>query len=139
MFAVIRIRGSVGLRKEIKDSFKILKITRKNHCVILQDNKVTKGMLQKTKDWITWGSISDDVLKKMIIKRGRKPGNKRLTSQEAEEAFNLIKEGKKPKIKPVFRLTPPSKGFKKSIKQHYPKGELGNRKEKINDLILRMI
>ncbi len=139
MHAVIRIRGSIGLRKEIKDSFKILKITRKNHCIILPENKMTKGMLQKTKDWITWGQINDDVLKKMIIKRGRKPGNKRLTSQEADEAFNLIKQGKKTKIKPVFRLTPPSKGFKKSIKQHYPRGELGNRKEKINDLILRMI
>ena len=42
-------------------------------------------------------------------------------------------------IKPVFRLTPPSKGFKKSIKQQYPNGEIGYRGEKINELILRMI
>ena len=67
MLAVIRIRGSVGLKKEIKDSFKIMKITRKNHCIVIPENKSTKGMLQKTKDWITWGEISDDVLKKMII------------------------------------------------------------------------
>ncbi len=139
MYAVIRIRGLVGLKKEIKDTFRIFKINRKNHCVILQDNKVVKGMLQKIKDWITWGEINDDTLRKMVIKRGRKPGNKRLTSEEAEKVFNLIKEGKKSGIKPVFRLSPPSGGFKKSIKQHYPKGVLGYRKEKINDLLLRMI
>ena len=41
-------------------------------------------------------------------------------------------------IRPVFRLGPPRKGFK-SIRLPYPRGDLGNRKEKINDLLERMI
>ena len=139
MYAVIRLRGSVGLRKELRDTFEIMNITRKNHCVVLPDNKVVKGMLQKIKDYITWGEISEDVLKKLVEKRGRKIGDKKLTSDEIDAVFMLIKAGKKTGIKPMFRLTPPSGGFKKSIKQHYPKGELGNRKEKINELIKRMI
>ena len=68
-----------------------------------------------------------------------KLGDKKLTQEEVEAVFQLAKVGKETGIKRVFRLTPPSGGFKKSIKQHFPKGELGNRKEKINELILRMI
>jgi large subunit ribosomal protein L30 len=42
------------------------------------------------------------------------------------------------KLKPVFRLTPPSKGFK-SVKEAYPKGDLGYRGKEINELMGRMI
>jgi len=141
MYAVIRIRGSVGLRKDIKDTFLMLRLHRKMHCVILKETESIKGMLKKVRSWITWGEIDDNILKYLIEKRGRKPGNKRLKKEEIKEIFNKIKEnGKIPKeIKPVFRLTPPSKGFKKSIKQHYPKGELGYRGKEINELLKRMI
>lgn len=141
MYAVIRIRGSVKLREDIKDSLKLLRLNRKMHCVILNESDVVKGMLQKVKDRITWGEINDDTLKLLIEKRGRKLGNKRLTKEEADDVFNKIKENQKVPntIKPVFRLTPPSKGFKNSIKQHYPKGELGYRGEEINKLLKKMI
>ena len=39
---------------------------------------------------------------------------------------------------PVFRLRPPSKGFR-SVKEFYPKGDLGYRGKEINDLLRRMI
>ena len=141
MYAIIRIRGSVKLRKDIRDTLKLLRLNRKMHCVVLNETDILKGMLQKVKDRITWGEINEDTLKFLIEKRGRKPGNKRLTKEEAEDVFNKTKENQKiPNIiKPVFRLTPPSKGFKNSIKQHYPKGELGYRREEINKLLKRMI
>ena len=41
-------------------------------------------------------------------------------------------------IKPVFRLSPPSGGFN-AVKEYYPKGDLGYRGEKINELLKRMI
>jgi large subunit ribosomal protein L30 len=41
-------------------------------------------------------------------------------------------------IKPVFRLSPPRHGYK-AIRLHYPKGDLGDRKEEINELLERMI
>ena len=40
-------------------------------------------------------------------------------------------------IKPFFRLHPPRGGIKS--REHFPKGVLGNNKEKINDLIKRML
>ena len=75
------------------------------------------------------------------LRRGRKIGEKKLADQEVEEVFKKIKENQKTpeEIKPVFRLTPPSKGFKESVKQHYPEGELGYRGKEINELLKRMI
>lgn len=141
MYVVIRIRGSVGLRNDIKDTFSMLRLNRKMNCIVLKDTDVNKGMLQKVRNWITYGEIDDNVLKYLVEKRGRKLGNKRLTKEESQEILNKIKENQKipNEIKPVFRLSPPSKGFKKSIKQHYPKGELGYRGKEINELLKRMI
>ena len=142
MYAVIRIRGRMNIRKGIEDTLKMLRLHKKMHCVLLKsDDKVTRGMLRKVKDYITWGEISDENLKLLIQKRARKKGNERLDKSEAEVIFDKVKTEKKMvlDVKPIFRLTPPSKGFKKSIKNHFPKGELGYRGEKINDLIKRMI
>ena len=141
MYAVIRIKGLVKIREDFKDTLKMLRLNRKMHCVVLEENDVVKGMLQKVKDRVTWGEIDDDILKLLIEKRGRKPGDMRLTKEEAEKTFKTLKESHKipDEVKPVFRLTPPSKGFKHSIKQHYPKGELGYRGKEINELLKRMI
>ncbi|MGC8949630.1 MAG: 50S ribosomal protein L30, partial [Thermoprotei archaeon] len=84
---------------------------------------------------------------------GRKIGNKPLTENDIknlgfngfEDLAQALLEGKvKLKdlkmIKPVFRLHPPRKGFKKSVKKMYTDGgELGYRGPKINELLLRMI
>jgi len=140
MYAVIRVRGSVGL-KDIKTTLAMLRLNRKMHCVLIRENDCMKGMLQKVRDYVTWGEIDDDVLMNLIMKRGRKLTNKRLEEKEAEEISKKAKESQKipEEIVPVFRLNSPSKGFKKSIKQHYPNGELGYRGKEINELLKRMI
>jgi large subunit ribosomal protein L30 len=140
MYAVIRVRGSVGL-KGIKTTLAMLRLHRKMHCILVKENDCMKGMIQKVKDYVTWGEIDDDVLLSLITKRGRKSANKRLEEKEVEGIFKKAKEIQKipEEIEPVFRLNPPSKGFKKSIKQHYPNGELGYRGKEINELLKRMI
>lgn len=140
MIAVIRLRGTVKARVEVEYTLNLLRLRRKMHCILLKENASSKGMLLSVKDYVTWGEISDQVLKQMIVKRARKEGEKRLTEKESLEVFEKIKKHNDfDGIKRVFRLTPPSKGFRKSIKQHYPKGELGFRGEKINELLKRMI
>lgn len=141
MYAVIRIRGSMNARKNVNDTLNMLRLNRRMHCVVLKDSDVVKGMLQKAKDLITWGDINDSVFKMMAEKRGRKSGNEKLSADEANSLMNSLKEtGKVPEgMKAVFRLSPPSKGFKHSVKQQYPRGELGYRGEKINELLKRMI
>jgi len=114
-----------------------------------------EGMLLKAQHWITWGEIDLDVLKEVLKKRGEVPGGKRLNDEYVKNrlGFNSIDElaealynGKiylhkiSDYIKPVFRLHPPKKGFKRSIKKPFGAGgETGYRGREINELIKGMI
>ena len=69
MYAVIRIKGLIGLKKGPKDTLSMLRLHRKMHCVLLKETESMKGMLQRAKDWITWGEIDDDTLRLLILKR----------------------------------------------------------------------
>jgi len=151
MIAVIRIRGRVNRRRETNDALDILGLTKPNTCVLLEDSTETKKMLQNVKDYVAFGKIDKGMLVKMLRKRGRIEGKRRLDDDSVKETgYKSVEElaediyGKKvkmkdvPKLKKVFRLSPPSKGFK-STKRDYPRGDLGNRKEIIKELIERMI
>ncbi|MBN2043185.1 MAG: 50S ribosomal protein L30 [Candidatus Aenigmarchaeota archaeon] len=138
MFAVIRIRGKVNLKYEIKDTFKMLRLSRVNHCVLIRKDPSLEGMVRKVKDWVTWGEINDDTLRKMVTKRGRLPGDKEIPSKDVDSVISKIKKNEETGIKQVFRLSPPVKGHG-LIKHPYPRGALGYRGDKINELIERMI
>jgi len=113
---VVRIRGSIRVSTKIKDTLKMLNLNKVNTCVILEDTPVNKGMIMKAKDYITWGILNS-------------------------ETENLLSKIKNTKKDHVFRLNPPKGGFeRKGIKQPFKTGgALGNRKEKINILIKKMI
>jgi len=152
LLAVIRIRGMVGVRPEVEHTLKLLRLVRKFHCVIIDDRPSYIGMLKRVKDWVTWGEIDAESLAILLRRRGRLTGNERLTDEHVkklgyesiEEFAKAVMEGKAklsdiPGLKPVFRLAPPSGGFKGSIKKPYGAGgELGYRGSAINDLIRRM-
>ena len=154
MYAVIKLRGSVSIRPEIKHTLELLRLHRVNHCVVVEENAYYEGMIRKVKDYVAWGDISEDMLEVLFRKRGRLEGGKRLTEEYLREntPFGSIKElahafhdGKAKikdlteiKIKPVFRLHPPRKGhkgIKRSVKQG---GELGYHSDKINELLYKM-
>lgn len=154
MYAVIKLRGSVSIRPEIKHTLELLRLHSVNHCVVVEENEYYKGMIRKVKDYVAWGDISEDMLEVLFRERGRVEGGKRLTEEYLQEntSFGTIKElahvfhdGKAKmkdltelKIKPVFRLHPPRKGhkgIKRSVKQG---GELGYHADKINELLFKM-
>jgi len=139
MFAVVRIRGSVGTRKDLKDTMKMLRLKSANHCVVVPETKQYLGMLKKAKDFITWGKIDKKTLSKLLEKRG-KFSKEKLKDMKMENfdglSDALIKN--QIKLKPVFRLNPPRHGYK-ATRLPYPKGSLGDRKDKINELLERMI
>ncbi|PIN80121.1 50S ribosomal protein L30 [Candidatus Woesearchaeota archaeon CG10_big_fil_rev_8_21_14_0_10_30_7] len=111
--AIIRIRGQSNLIRGIRDTLDFLKIKAKNNCVIRESTPTLLGMLKKVQHLITWGEVNSDVEKK--LKEKEKNG--------------------------VIRLAPPRKGYgRKGVKIPFTqKGAYGDRKEKINDLIERMI
>ncbi len=152
--AVIRVRGRVHLRKEIEDTLKLMRLYKKNTCVIIKDSEPMIGMLQKVKDYVTWGEINEETFKLLLDKRGRLAGNVKLTEQYLKEKTNMDydtfskeyfafkKELKDiPGMKQFFKLCPPIHGFeRKGIKKPFSLGgALGYRKEKINELIKRMV
>lgn len=151
MLAVVRIRGTMNTRDFIDETLDLLRMDKLNKCVVLQDTPSYRGMLAKIRDRTAYGTITFDVFRQLLAKRGRLEGDRRLdetsvkeTGYESVDALaKALFDGKAkmkdvPKLKPVFRLTPPAHGFK-AVKQHWPKGDLGDRGEKINELIKNMI
>ena len=150
MYAVIRVRGRTGIKPQIKRAMDLLNLTRVNHCVFVRETPQCKGMLQKCKDYVTWGEVSQDVLAKVIERRGRLPGDKRVTLDYLKERgydgfdklANAVMEGSVGfddlGMKKVFRLHPPRGGYK-VIKQPYTKGALGYRGDAINALLRKMM
>lgn len=141
LLAVIKVKGSVNIGKDAKNTLDMLRLNRVNHCVLVRSTPTFEGMLKKVKQYLTWGRIDAGTLEKLLLKRGRSAGNKRIEASEAKRIAKILE--KKPvsevkSIKPVFRLNPPSKGYK-SIKRPFPRGDLGCRGEKINALLKRMI
>jgi large subunit ribosomal protein L30 len=138
MIVIVRIKGLVNIKKDIEETMYRLRLRRKFSCVVINKTKEIEGMIKKINSHVTFGEIDEETLKLLIEKRGKKIGDKPVKKDEISKIIEEIKNNKIKTIKPFFRLHPPIKGFK-AIKQHYPKGDLGNRKEKINDLIRRML
>ncbi len=152
--AIIRISGQQGLVRKVKNTFKLLNLHKKNTCTIIDSSKDIKGMITVIKDHSTWGEIDKETLSLLIKKRGRLPGNicideaylKEKVKKGFDEVSSEFIEGKMklkdiPGLKPFFRLSPPKKGYaQKGTKKPFSLGgALGYRKEKINDLIQRML
>ena len=70
--AVIRIRGIIGLKQEVKDTFKMLHLYKKNTCTIIPNSKDYVGMLKKIKDYITWGEINSETFKLLLTHKVKK-------------------------------------------------------------------
>ncbi len=153
MYAVIRVRGDVGINKALKYTLKLLRLHKVNHLVLLSENKQNKNMLNKVNGYVTYGEISESTLNKLIAKRARLIGNRKIDEKFLKEKkFKNLNEltgeiinGKRRLgelgIKPVFRLTPPRKGYERAgIKKSYRiGGTAGYRASDINKLILKMV
>jgi len=151
--ALIRLRSGIRAKGEVRDTLAMLRLHRINHLVLVDDNPSYKGMVQKVKDYITWGEIDAETLARLIRKRGRLIGNRPITDEYVQEKLGMtigefakkVVDGEMkltdlPNIKPVFRLHPPRGGLKGSKKRSFKEGgALGYRGEKINDLIERML
>ena len=140
VFAVIRVRGIVNVNPDIKRTLELLRLKKVNHCVLLEENNVYKGMLQIIKDYTTWGEIDKETLPKLITSRGMLAGDKEITEKYVKAILdNKFKYKEIPEIKPLFRLSPPKKGYE-GIKRSFKNGgALGYRGKDINKLIGRML
>jgi len=135
MILVIRISGQVGLPSDVKESLNRLRLRRKYTAVLIKDTKI----LKKIRNYVSYGTIDKETLQELIEKRAQP-----IKKEEKVDVKKIIENiDKKPLnelgIKPFFRLHPPRKGI--DSKKHFGvgKGVLGDNKEKINELVRRML
>ena len=152
MFLVIRVRGTTGVIQNIADTLDMLRLNRISHAVLVDESPSYKGKKKKAKDYITWGEVDAEFVSALITKRGRLPGNVKVTDEYVSENsdYDNIDElaealvNSKIKlddvgIKPVFRLHPPRKGYEDIRLSIQEGGTLGYRGEEIRDLGKRML
>jgi large subunit ribosomal protein L30 len=150
----IRLRGQVSVKPQIEDTLKKLRLGRLHQARVIRLTPSLQGMITKAKDYITWGEIDTDTAYRILAKRGRLSGNRRLTNAYVKKnsSHSSIKALAKGLVagtasvndveglKPVFRLTPPKKGFRG--KRNLPVGMggvNGYRGAGINELAQKMI
>jgi len=154
VFAVIRLKGKVNLKRDVEETLRFLRLNKRNHCIIIPTSKEAIGMISKVQPYVTWGELNDKTFTYMLTKRGRLAGNKRLTEEYVKQkvgkgivefAHDVVSMKARikdvPGLKPVFRLKPPTKGLEeKGIKKPYSLGgATGYRGKDINELLMRMI
>lgn len=150
MYAVIKIRGSNHTEVGIKKALDELRLNRVNHLVIVPETEI--GQIKKAKDYITWGEIDKEHLIMLLKEKGRLIGEKKLDDETVKElGFEGLEEMAEkilngeirikdiPKMKPIFRMNPPRKGYKTTKKTYQFNGSIGYRGKDINVLIDRMI
>ena len=151
--AVVRIRGTISAQKEARETLSLLHLDHTNHAILIDDRPSYKGMLQRVGNYVTWGEVTKETVSEMLQKRARLLGNKKLdeeyitkigykTFDELAEALvtGKVEHGKLPFMTPLFKLHPPSKGYKGKTKKSFRQGgEAGYRGEAINALVKRMI
>ncbi|MEL0312462.1 MAG: 50S ribosomal protein L30 [Candidatus Poseidoniales archaeon] len=154
-FIVVRARSDVKVERSIRETMGHMNLTRVNHAVIIPDNPQYRGMLQKAKDYITWGEADAGMVERMLTERGRMSGNAPLTDtivaehtdyKNISEFASAITAGEAqvkdiPGLKRVFRLHPPrgTKGWGGIKRSFVVGGALGSRGDAIGDLVDRMI
>ena len=151
--AVIRIRGIPTASPDVRKTLKMLHLCRVSHATLVTDKPAYVGMLQKAQQFLAWGEVSKGNIKLLLKERGRLVGDRELTDEYtqkigyrtldelAEALYKTEVEYKNLQgMKPVFRLHPPSKGYKGTVKKSYRMGGAsGPCGDAINDLIKRMI
>ncbi len=123
---VIRITGQIDLPSKIKETLFRMRVRRKYAAVLMEDNELNRKLLNKARNFVAYGTISPEMLKELIKKRGL----------PIDKSKPLTPEN----MKPFFRLHPPVGGI--DAKKHFgvtSKAVLGDHKEKIDELVRRML
>ena len=132
LIAVVRVRGRIGVRKSINETLSRLNIKKVNNLSLVYGSKANLGMIEKCKDFITYGPISEAEVTKLLEKKNMKV---------SKEDLGAVASGKKRArdvMKIPFTMHPPRHGYE-GIKRNFGVGgALGYRGEEITKLIGRM-
>ncbi|XP_044754727.1 60S ribosomal protein L7-like [Coccinella septempunctata] len=157
---VIRIRGINKVAPKVRKVLQLFRLRQINNGVFVKLNKATINMLRICEPYITWGYPNLKSVRELIYKRGfAKINGQRvpITSNEIIEqrlsksniicVEDLIHEiftvGDKFKFASnflwPFKLNTPTGGWRRKTNHYVEGGDFGNREDKINELLRRMV
>ncbi|XP_055328981.1 60S ribosomal protein L7-like [Paramacrobiotus metropolitanus] len=157
---VVRIKGINGISPKPRKVLQLFRLRQINSGVFVKLNKATLSMLRLADPYITWGYPNLKTVKDLVYKRGfakiqgkRTPLNdnslieKTLGQQNILCTEDIIHEvfTVGPAFKEVtnflwpFKLNNPSGGWRKKNAHFVSGGDFGNREEKVNVLLRKMI
>lgn len=140
MIIVIRIAGKPDLSSDVKEGLHRLRLRKKYSAVLLKPTAYNLKLLKKLRNCIAYGDIEPETLSLLIEKRAvlkdktKKISAEKIISEIEKKDINSLD------IKPFFSLHPPRGGI--DSKKHFgvsKKAVLGDNKEKINELVRRML
>jgi len=157
---VIRIRGINQVHPRVRKVLQLFRLRQINNGIFMKLNKATVNMLRIADPYISWGYPNMKSVRELIYKRGYAKINKRriaITDNKLiEEQLgkygiicieDLIHEiyNVGPHFKQAtnylwpFKLNTPTGGWKKKTTHYVEGGDFGNRENKINPLLRKMV
>ncbi|XP_015785999.1 60S ribosomal protein L7 [Tetranychus urticae] len=157
---VIRIRGVNGLSPKPRKVLQLLRLRQINNATFVKLNKASLNMLRIAEPYITWGYPNLKTIRELVYKRGfarldrkrtplidnriieRRLGKGGIICME-DLIHELYTVG--PNFKKAnnflwhFKLNNPKGGWRKKVTHYVEGGDFGNREDKINELVRRMI
>ncbi len=132
---VVNMRGTLNIPHPIKRTLRQLHLSTRFRATVLPDNPITKGMLQKVKNYVAWSDADLDLVTRLLEVRGMKSARARLALKDIQlQGFTTLRDlgkaivkgevtiSKLASIKPSFTLSPPRGGFKRSTRRMYSQG-----------------
>jgi len=157
---VIRIRGTMGLHPKPRKILALLRLRQINNGVFIRLTNATKQMLTLVEPYITYGYPNLKTVKELIYKRGFA----KIKGQRVAITSNQVIESKLGKHNIIcvedlvhevltvgphfkqankflwpFKLSAPTGGWTKTLNHYNEGGDTGNREDKINALVHRMV
>ena len=93
-FLIVRVRSDRGVERSIRDTMAMMNLTRVNHATIVPESSTYAGMLQKSKDFVTWGVVDAGTIENLLKERGRMVGDKPVDDAaiKAGSEFKSVKD-----------------------------------------------
>ncbi|ENN70905.1 hypothetical protein HUJ04_003469 [Dendroctonus ponderosae] len=157
---VIRIKGINKVAPKVRKVLQLFRLLQINNGVFVKLNKATINMLRICEPYIAWGYPNLKSVRELIYKRGfAKVNGQRIpisSNQIVEDRLgkaglicvpDLIHEifTVGPNFKYAsnflwpFKLNTPTGGWRKKANHYVEGGDFGNREDKINELLRRMV
>ncbi|KAH0945565.1 hypothetical protein HN011_011794 [Eciton burchellii] len=157
---IIRIRGINQVAPKVRKILQLFRLRQINSGIFLKLNKATINMLRIVEPYVTWGYPNLKSVHELIYKRGfakinrqRVPINGNSVIEKKLGRYNIIciedliheifTVGQRFKYASnflwPFKLNTPNGGWRKKTIHYVEGGDFGNREDKINELLRRMV